>query len=72
MTGACFCLVGGFSPTHLKNMRTSNWIISLGRDENEKNIGNGYIHIPTLEKEKHRLKEPVFWKGMWACSQEGI
>jgi len=31
-----FKLVGGFSPTHLKNMRTSNWIIPPGRDENRK------------------------------------
>ncbi len=29
-------LVGGFSPTHLKNMRKPNWIISPGRGENKK------------------------------------
>ena len=29
-------LVGGFNPTHLKNMRKSNWIISPGRDEHTK------------------------------------
>ncbi len=28
-------LVGGFSPTHLNNMRKSNWIISSGRGENK-------------------------------------
>ena len=30
------CLVGGSSPTHLKNMQKSKWIISPGRDENKK------------------------------------
>ena len=31
-------LGGGFSPTHLKNMRKSNWIISSNRGENKKYI----------------------------------
>ena len=30
------CLVGGFSPTHLKKYAPSNWIISPDRDENRK------------------------------------
>ena len=32
-------IVGGFSPTHLKNMRKSNWIISPGFGMNIRNIG---------------------------------
>ena len=30
------CLVGGFLPTHLKNMQPSNWIISSGSGKNKK------------------------------------
>ena len=36
-------LVGGFLPTHLKNMRKSNWIISRGRFENKK-----YLKLPPI------------------------
>ena len=59
----CFFLYGAFNvqqqnqlvvePTHSKNMRTSNWIISPGiRGENSKHIGNhhlaGAIYQPQL------------------------
>ena len=35
-------VVGGFSPTHLKNMRKSIWIMSPGRDEHL-NISNQHL-----------------------------
>ena len=36
---------GGFSPTHLKNMHKSNWIISICRDENKKYLKTPPGHL---------------------------
>ena len=48
-------LVGGFSPTHLKNMRKSNWILSPSRDENKK-----YWKPPPSFSKDFQLTNPVW------------
>ena len=50
-------------PTHLNNMRPSNWIISPNfRDENSRNVWN---HLVTLrcshEREGKTSEKPCFW-----------
>ena len=56
-------LVGGFSPTHLKNMRKSNWIISP-------KIG--------LKIKKHVQPPPTLriigpsYRGVWICMTQGL
>ena len=50
-------LVGGFSPTHLKNMQPSNWIISPVFGVKIKNIRNHHLDIsPTPAKSSWRVK----------------